>query len=155
MKDADPDDEFDCVALLDSGVVFVECKTGKGDLYGEIEKFMRRDAELGAMHSFFVFDRDYTFNRGEDDTPRLSRQQAFDLGIQIISKVTVGTQRFFHITGRCWEHEEDLNSFWPALPSADSKVASGICFVMPARSRRQALRLLYSQSRRFHPSRSE
>src|SRR6266516_3605421 len=30
LKDADPGDEFDCIALLDRGIVLVECKTGKG-----------------------------------------------------------------------------------------------------------------------------
>jgi hypothetical protein len=75
LKDADPEDEFDCIALLDEGLVFVECKTGKGGLYNEIAKFVRRDAELSATYSFFVFDRDYTFDNAQDDTPKLSAKQ--------------------------------------------------------------------------------
>lgn len=98
LKDANPDDEFDCVALLDSGLAFVECKTGKGALYGEIAKYLRRDVELSATYSFFVFDRDYTFDRGRDDTPKLSAEQASDLGIESINKVIAGSQRFFYIT---------------------------------------------------------
>jgi hypothetical protein len=100
LKDANPEDEFDCIALLDKGLVFVECKTGKGDLYGEIAKFMRRDAELSATYSFFVFDRDYTFDKGQDDTPKLSAKQAADLDLQSISKVTARGQEFFHIRGQ-------------------------------------------------------
>ena len=99
LKDADPEDEFDCIALLDKGLVFVECKTGKGQLYGEIAKFVRRDAELSATYSFFVFDRDYTFDKGQD-TPKLSAKQAADLDVQSISKVTIRGQEFFHIQGR-------------------------------------------------------
>ena len=57
LKDADPDDEFDCVALLDNGLVFVECKTGREGIYAQIKKFLRRDTELLATYSFFVFDR--------------------------------------------------------------------------------------------------
>lgn len=98
LKDANPDDEFDCIALVDQGLVFVECKTGRDDLYGEVAKFVRRDTELSATYSFFVFDRDYTFDKGQDDTPRLTVKQANDLGISSIFKVTVGSQRFFHIT---------------------------------------------------------
>ena len=100
LKDADPEDEFDCIALLDKGLVFVECKTGKGDLYGEIAKFMRRDAELAATYSFFVFDRDYTFDKAQDDTPKLSARQASDLEVQSISKVTARGQEFFRIQGQ-------------------------------------------------------
>lgn len=103
LKDANPEDEFDCIALLDKGLVFVECKTGRGDLYGEIAKFLRRDAELSATYSFFVFDRDYTFDKGQEDTPKLSAKQAADLDIQSIAKVTARGQEFFHINGeRKW-----------------------------------------------------
>jgi hypothetical protein len=99
LKDAAPEDEFDCIALLDAGLVFVECKTGKSDLYEEIAKFVRRDLELDAVYSFFVFDRDYTFIRGPDDTPKVTKKQADELGIQSIIKVTVGSEEFFDIRG--------------------------------------------------------
>ena len=127
-KDADPEDEFDCIALLDKGLVFVECKTGKGDLYGEITKFMRRDAELSATYSFFVFDGDYTFDRGQDDTPKLSARQAADLEVQSISKVTVRGQEFFRIQG----HKKWIGgrmgdgTSWRVQLSEDSRAASGI-----------------------------
>jgi hypothetical protein len=98
LRDANPDDEFDCIALLDKGLVFVECKTGRGDLYGEIAKYVRRDAELSATYSFFVFDRDYTFGRGREDAPKLSKKQASDLGIQAINEVAAGGQKYFYIT---------------------------------------------------------
>ena len=76
LKDADPSDEFDCVALLDEGIVFVECKTGRTEIYKDIAKFMRRDAELSAAYSFYLFDRDYTFQRQGDDVPKLDRERA-------------------------------------------------------------------------------
>jgi hypothetical protein len=99
LKDVDPDDEFDCIALLDGGVAFVECKTGKGELYGEISKFLRRDTELCASHSFFIFDRDYTFEKGRDDTPKLTYEQAAKLGIGSMSKISAAKQHFFEIHG--------------------------------------------------------
>jgi hypothetical protein len=100
LKDADPEDEFDCIALLDEGLVFVECKTGRSALYGQIAKFMRRDVELDATYSFFVFDRDYTFDKGPDDTPKVTAKQAAELGIEQIFKVTVGSEKFFVIQGQ-------------------------------------------------------
>lgn len=102
LKDAHPDDEFDCVALLDAGLVFVECKTGRESIYSQIKTFLRRDAELGATYSFFVFDRDYTFRRTGDDVPELSYTQAFDLGVDGIIKVTVGSHTFFRVNGPRW-----------------------------------------------------
>lgn len=100
LKDADPGDEFDCIALLDDGLVFVECKTGGGAIYAQIKKFLRRDAELEATYSFFVFDRDYTFRRDGDDAPRLSAAEAYELGIDSINKITVGSHTFFQILGQ-------------------------------------------------------
>lgn len=99
LKDADPDDEFDCIALLDEGVVFVECKTGRESIYAQIKIFLRRVSELDADYSFFVFDRDYTFSRDGEDVPRLSYAQARKLGIQSISRITVGSHEFFQISG--------------------------------------------------------
>jgi hypothetical protein len=102
LKDAHPDDEFDCVALLDTGLVFVECKTGRESIYSQIKTFLRRDAELGATYSFFVFDRDYTFRRTGDDVPELSSTQAFDLGVESILRITVGSHTFFRLNGQRW-----------------------------------------------------
>jgi hypothetical protein len=99
LKDAAPEDEFDCIALLDEGLVFVECKTGRSDLYGQIAKFMRRDVGLDATYSLFVFDRDYTFDKGPDDTPKVTAKQAAELGIESIVKVIVNSENFFHIRG--------------------------------------------------------
>lgn len=99
LKDADPDDEFDCIALLDAGLAYVECKTGKGTLYGEIAKFTRRDSEICANVSLFVFDRDYTFDKGETDAPRISGEQANALGLESISKIRVRGEEFFEIVG--------------------------------------------------------
>jgi hypothetical protein len=100
LKDADPDDEFDCVALLDSGLVYAECKTGRVEIYTEIKKFLRRDAELDAAYSFFVFDRDYIFVRTGDDIPAsFSWNKAYSLGIEEIAKVTVASHTFFQISG--------------------------------------------------------
>jgi hypothetical protein len=99
LKDADPDDEFDCVALLDAGLVFVECKTGREDIYAQIGKFLRRDSELSATYSFFVFDRDYTFAKTGDDVPQLSWEQAYALGVQSITKVTAAGHTFFQFLG--------------------------------------------------------
>jgi hypothetical protein len=99
LKDAHPDDEFDCVALLDAGLVLVECKTGREEICAGIKKFLRRDSELSAAYSFFVFDRDYIFARAGDDAPKLTWKQAYDLGIQGISKVTVASHTFFRIDG--------------------------------------------------------
>ena len=99
MKDADPGDEFDCIALLDKGLTFVECKTGREGIYNQISKFIRRDAELGATYSFFVFDRDYTFARAGNDIPQLSADRAYALGVESIEKVTVGSHAFFQVQG--------------------------------------------------------
>ncbi len=100
LKDADPDDEFDCLALLDQGLVFVECKTGREGIYSQIKTFLRRDRELLAAYSFFVFDRDYTFSREGDDVPKLTYAQSYELGFDSISKVTVGSHTFFQIRGQ-------------------------------------------------------
>jgi hypothetical protein len=99
LRDGDPDDEFDCIALFDRGVVFVECKTGKGDIYPEIAKFIRRDAELDPNYSFFLFGRDYTFSREEEDLPQLTSEQAMKLGLEAIHEISVGPHRFFEILG--------------------------------------------------------
>ncbi|MFI2711223.1 hypothetical protein ACH495_13960 [Micromonospora sp. NPDC018662] len=106
LKDADPGDEFDCVALLDEGLVFVECKTGKGSLYPEVGKFVRRDREVMAKYSFFLYDRDYTFNKGPEDLPELEKASAVKLGIDSIARVEKGGCAFFEVTGIPNEHGE-------------------------------------------------
>lgn len=97
LKDAHPGDEFDCVALLDEGTVQVECKTGKNSIYNDVAKFARRDSEVGAVYSFYLFDRDYTFAREGEDLPKLSREQAMKMGILGICRVSVGSHKFFEI----------------------------------------------------------
>jgi len=97
LADANPDDEFDCIAVIDDGVVFVECKTGRGAIFREIAKFVRRDIELDADYSLFIFDRDYTFQREGEDTPRLSAEQARELGIESVNRVQASNQTCFRI----------------------------------------------------------
>lgn len=99
LKDADPDDDFDCIALVDNGLVFVECKTGKAALYSEIEKFVRRDGELAATHSFFIFDRDYTFTKSKQDIPNIKKSKANEIGLDSLSKITIGRSGFYNATG--------------------------------------------------------
>ena len=110
LKDADPDDEFDCIALLDAGLAYVECKTGKATLYSEIAKFIRRDSELCANISFFVFDRDYTFDRGQADAPNISAQQASALGLESIHRVDVRGEEFFRIVGSNKRNDKEIDS---------------------------------------------
>jgi hypothetical protein len=100
LKDAHPKDEFDCVAILDQGSVFIECKTGTNKIYRDVSIFMRRDAELAAKYSIYLVDRDYMFNSDGEDTPRLHRSTAMELGILGIFKVSVGSYYFFEI----WNH---------------------------------------------------
>lgn len=97
LKDADPRDEFDCIALLDNGLVYIECKTGKGDIYEEIKKFIRRDEEVSATCSVYLFDRDYTFQKGKEDLPSLNIDQAEHLGVSKIQKISIGNCGFFNI----------------------------------------------------------
>lgn len=104
LRDADPDDDFDCIAFIDNGLVFIECKTGKTEIYPEIAKFIRRDAELSGTHSFFIFDRDYTFNKGKEDIPDIKKSKALKLGIDSLEKITVGRSGFYLIAcdNRCF-----------------------------------------------------
>lgn len=83
--------------MIDDGAVFVECKTGRGVIFPEIAKFVRRDTGLDADYSLFIFDRDYTFQRDGEDTPRLSAEQARGLGIESINRVQASNQTFFRI----------------------------------------------------------
>jgi hypothetical protein len=117
LKDGSPDDEFDCVAVLDGGVVFIECKTGKGDIYPEISKFIRRDAELNAAYSVFVFDRDYTFSREGDDLPEISPAEAKKLGVRAIYRISVGPHVFFQILGT--PNAQGMHRFFFACPAFD------------------------------------
>lgn len=97
LKDALPEDEFDCIAVLDEGVVFAECKTGENDIYKDVAKFIRRDTELSADYSFYLVDREYIFSREGNDRPTISRERARELGILGIFQVSVGSRRFFEI----------------------------------------------------------
>jgi hypothetical protein len=97
LKDAHPDDEFDCVALLDEGSVFVECKTGQSELYKDVSKFNRRDAEISASCSLYLFDRDYTFQKTGEDSPKISRERAMRLRILGVFEVSVGKHKFFEV----------------------------------------------------------
>jgi hypothetical protein len=100
LKDAHPKDEFDCIAILDQGSVFIECKTGADKVYKDVSIFMRRDAELAAKYSIYLVDRDYMFKSDGEDTPSLLRSTAMELGILGIFKVSVGSYHFFEI----WNH---------------------------------------------------
>ncbi|MGK5441798.1 hypothetical protein ACSNN7_08240 [Micromonospora sp. URMC 105] len=106
LKDADPGDEFDCIALIDGGLIFVECKTGKGSLYPEVSKFIRRDREVMAAYSFFLYDREYTFNRGPEDLPELEKASAIKLGIDSIARVEKNGVSFFEVDGIVSEDDE-------------------------------------------------
>jgi hypothetical protein len=97
LKDANPDDEFDCIAVLDEGTVFVECKTGRDSIYSDVVKFIRRDAELAANYSFYVVDRDYIFQKEGDDVADLSRERAMELRILAIHQISVKGHQFFDI----------------------------------------------------------
>lgn len=94
LKDANTDDEFDCIGVFDEGVVFVECKTGKDDVYKEVNKFNRRDIELAATYSMFIFDRDYAFAKGVDE-PQLKKSQAQRLRIDKIEKISKAKVVFY------------------------------------------------------------
>jgi hypothetical protein len=98
LEDAHSEDEFDCIALLDEGTVFVECKTGRNSsIYKDAAKFIRRDVEIVADYSFYLFDRDYIFQREGDDIPKLSRERAQEQRILGIHQVSIGKHKFFDI----------------------------------------------------------
>lgn len=97
LQDADPGDESDCIALIDNGLVFVECKTGKGDLYHEVERFVRRDVELSATYSLFIFDRDYTFQKSETDLPEITVSDSKRLGLDSVEKVSGSGCTFYRV----------------------------------------------------------
>lgn len=87
LKDASPDDEFDCLAILDNGLLYTECKTGRTEIKTEIKKFAQRDAEVCANYSMLILDRDYVFKNDEEDAPMLTNQDAAALGIHNIANV--------------------------------------------------------------------
>ena len=88
LKDADPNDEFDCLAILDDGLFYAECKTGKVEIKTEIKKFVQRDVEVSAAYSMLILDRDYVFNKDHDDNPMITREDAISFGLHGISNVT-------------------------------------------------------------------
>lgn len=124
LKDADPNDEYDCIAIFDGGIVFVECKTGKGEIYSEIRKFRRRDSALNANYSWFLFDRDYTFARRGEDPPKLDLGKAKKASIDTIAQITVGPHRFFEIL--CSPEKNLQTAFLHAQPSVGWKTEFGI-----------------------------
>ncbi len=89
LKDANPNDEFDCLAILDGGIFYAECKTGKSDIKNEIKKFAQRDTEVCGSYSMLIVDRKYIFtkDKSKDDIPKLKKSEAIDLGILDIFKV--------------------------------------------------------------------
>jgi hypothetical protein len=84
--------------------VLVECKTGRNSIYRDVAKFARRDLEVAAVYSFYLFDRDYTFTKDGEDLPKLSREQAMEMGILGICRVSVGSHRFFEVWSVPNEH---------------------------------------------------
>jgi hypothetical protein len=103
LRDASPEDEFDCVGIIDDGLVYIECKTGKTSLFPEIEKFVRRDEALGADYSFFIFDRDWTFSREGDDLPDLTESQATSLGLSALQSIECPAGKFYSVqSGTRW-----------------------------------------------------
>lgn len=88
LEDAHKDDEFDSIALFDEGLFYAECKTGKGSLVRAVTKFVRRDKQLCAKYSLFIFDREYLFNRGAEDFPDFTRTQAHKYGINYMDRIS-------------------------------------------------------------------
>ncbi len=98
LTEVDPDDEFDCIALIDAGLVFIECKTGEGTIFKELKKFVRRDEELVADYSFFIFDRDYTFSKKDkEDVPDIKVSEANKLGLNSVTKISADGSVFYSI----------------------------------------------------------
>lgn len=97
LKDADAGDEFDCIAVLDSGLAYIECKTGKAEIQDEVRKFVQRDTEIAATQSLFIYDRSYVFTKGKDDIPDLTESTARSIGIDRISAVSGNGVRFYQV----------------------------------------------------------
>ncbi|GAB2999811.1 hypothetical protein GCM10027184_64870 [Saccharothrix stipae] len=104
LADAHPEDDFDCLAILDSGVMYVECKTGGDQVYGGVKRFIRRDREINAYYSLYIFDRGYAFqkrNSGTDDMPRLDSDQAARYSTRGLARITTlaGDCTYFRFQG--------------------------------------------------------
>lgn len=98
LAEVDPGDEFDCIALIDDGLVFIECKTGKGTIFAELGKFVRRDEELAAAYSFFIFDRGYTFSKkAKEDIPDIKNSEARELRLSSVTKINSDGAVFYNI----------------------------------------------------------
>lgn len=98
LTEVDPNDEFDCIALIDEGLVFIECKTGEGAIYAEVGKFVHRDEELAAAYSFFIFDREYTFSKKDkEDIPDIKSSEAKKLGLISMTKISADGAVFYSI----------------------------------------------------------
>jgi hypothetical protein len=96
LKDASPSDEFDCLAILDNGLIYAECKTGRDDFKKQVKKFVQRDAEVSATYSMLILDRDYIFNKNNDQ-PLLNHEEAKKLGIISILKVEISNVTLYRI----------------------------------------------------------
>ena len=97
LKDASPDDEFDSISVIDDGLVLVECKTGKESLLRGVEKFVRRDKELSAAYSLYMFDRDWTFNKDHDDLPDIKISEAQNSGMGSLQRISYHGLSFYSI----------------------------------------------------------
>jgi hypothetical protein len=97
LKDASPDDEFDSISVIDDGLVFVECKTGKEILLRGVEKFLRRDKELSAAYSLYIFDRDWTFNKDHDDLPDIKMSEARNSGMVSLRRISYRGLSFYAV----------------------------------------------------------
>lgn len=97
LKDANPDDEFDSISVIDDGLVFVECKTGKESLLSGVEKFVRRDAELSAAYSLYIFDRDWTFDKVHDDLPDIKMSETHNSGMLSLQRIWYQGLSFYSV----------------------------------------------------------
>lgn len=97
LRDASPDDEFDSISVIDDGLVFVECKTGKESLLKGVEKFVRRDRELCAAYSLYIFDRDWTFNKEHDDLPDIKKSEAQNSGMASLQRISHQRLSFYSV----------------------------------------------------------
>ncbi len=101
LLDGESEDEFDCIAVIDDGIIFVECKTGKDSLFKGVEKFLHRDAALAATYSFFIFDRDFTFvsDKHKVDLPNFTESQAKKIGLQELQSISSPGGNFYFVRG--------------------------------------------------------
>ncbi|HYT46717.1 MAG TPA: hypothetical protein VEP90_30605 [Methylomirabilota bacterium] len=97
LKDASPEDEFDSISVIDDGLVLVECKTGRESLLRGVEKFVRRDTELSASYSLYIFDRDWTFDKEHDDIPDIKMSEARNSGMVSLQRISYRGLSFYSV----------------------------------------------------------